>query len=137
MSKFTNIIRNKYFEIIVNEAKKKSLPKNISGDQYFYNCTINRIGKKRLVLNEENVDLIKKAMLKLIKQVKSQIKQKNKLTYLGEISISFKNLKKKWIRSPVFNINSAYYKNIVYSAINQIGKFNISIHHLNNNCCFF
>ena len=122
MTKVDTIVKNKNFEIILHDSYKKPLPKNINGEQYFYHCTINPNEKDKLLLNGENVDLIKTALLKLLKKVRKQIHYKSKLQYYGEIAISFKNLKKKWIKSSVFKINSSYAKNIVYSTVNQIGR---------------
>ena len=65
---------------------------------------------------------MKKALLKILENVKNEITFKKRLTYFGELNVSFKNLKKKWIRSSVFNIQNKHYKNIVYSTLNKLGK---------------
>ena len=114
------IVKNKNFEIRVSECVEKKLPKQLEGKEYLFDCQIIPL-KNKVTLNDENFKLMKKALLKILDKIKLSLLFKKNLTYFGELNVSFKNLKKKWIRSAVFNIQEKHYKNIVYSTLNKLG----------------
>lgn len=115
------IVKNSSFEIRVFEGTEKNVPKQLEGKEYLFDCQVIPLQSK-VTLNDENFKLMKKALLKILENVKNEITFKKRLTYFGELNVSFKNLKKKWIRSSVFNIQNKHYKNIVYSTLNKLGK---------------
>ena len=114
------IVKNKSFEIRVSECVEKKLPKQLDGKEYLFDCQIIPL-KNKVILNDENFKLMKKALLNILDKIKQSLEFKKNLTYFGELNVSFKNLKKKWIRSAVFNIQEKHYKNIVYSTLNKLG----------------
>ncbi len=114
------IVKNKSFEIRVSECVERKLPKQLDGKEYLFDCQIIPL-KNKVILNDENFKLMKKALLNILDKIKQSLEFKKNLTYFGELNVSFKNLKKKWIRSAVFNIQEKHYKNIVYSTLNKLG----------------
>ena len=117
------LTENKNFRIVLTRSESAPLPKKLSGEEHVFNCFIEPTNHEKIPFNDENILLLKKALLKLLRLIRQKINFDKKLTYFGELAVSFKNLKKKWIRSSIFNINSAYSKNIVYSTLNKIGKY--------------
>ena len=114
------IVKNKSFEIRVSESVENKSPKQLDGKEYLFDCQIIPL-KNKVILNDENFKLMKKALLNILDKIKQSLEFKKNLTYYGELNVSFKNLKKKWIRSAVFNIQEKHYKNIVYSTLNKLG----------------
>ena len=103
------------------------MPKNLDGREYFYECIINPLKKGKIYLNDDNFLLMKKGLMKLVKNIREKLPNDNNVDYFGELSVSFKNLNKNWIRSSAFNIKSKYAYNIVYSTLNKIGKDKVKL----------
>ena len=121
------ITKNEKFEIVLIGCKEKELPKNVDGREYFYECIINPLKKGKIYLNDDNFLLMKKGLMKLVKNIREKLPNDNNVDYFGELSVSFKNLNKNWIRSSAFNIKSKYAYNIVYSTLNKIGKDKVKL----------
>jgi len=116
------IITNKNFRLILNRTKTKILPKKIDAKEFIFYCSIEPINADKILLDDENLSFLRKALLKLLNVIKKEFKDDKNTTYYGDLGVSFQNLKKKWIRSDVKSINSALAKNIVYNTMNKIGE---------------
>ena len=116
------IITNKNFRLILNRTKTKILPKKIDAKEFIFYCSIEPINADKILLDDENLSFLRKALLKLLNVIKKEFKDDRNTTYYGGLGVSFQNLKKKWIRSDVKSINSALAKNIVYNTMNKIGE---------------
>ena len=67
------IITNKNFRLILNRTKTKILPKKIDAKEFIFYCSIEPINADKILLDDENLSFLRKALLKLLNVIKKRI----------------------------------------------------------------
>jgi hypothetical protein len=131
---------NPNFTLSVKRLEDKKISNKFDVEYFKFKVKIESIKKsEHLILNDGNVDNVRKTLMIIFKKVKNSFKKRNGPAYI-QLNLSFDGLKKTFLKSGITPLFDKHSNNIVYWLINQLDQVEQSSENLvfsNNFFCDF